>query len=273
MATLVLTICSACLAQLAVAMGEPTYWLLPIGMVLSLPSATIHMRPLHYLVCSSLIWGTAYLLIQPTFVRPLDFTLTMMTMGATLLTGLAVCIAYQRVRKTVFELQQQLHALAYQDPLTGLPNRRAFLQGLEAAGAPRFFLMIDIDDFKNINDTLGHAAGDQMLIDVGKVLQATVPGHSLARLGGEEFAVAAHAADLAHAEQLAQRLVAAVHAIRMHGLVPSISLGLAERGAGEAAASWMQRADAALYEAKRRGKNRYAVDRADTPAATGSAPS
>lgn len=261
MATLVLTICAACLAQLAVAMGEPTFWLLPIGLVLSLPSATIHMRPLHYLVCSGMIWGTAYLLIQPSFARPLDFTLTLMTMGAALLTGLAVCIAYQRGRQTVLDLQQQLYALAYQDTLTGLPNRRAFMEGLEADAAPRFFLMIDIDDFKHINDTLGHAAGDQVLIEIGKVLRATAREHPLARLGGEEFALAADLPDLAGAERLAQALVEAVQAISMHGLPLSISLGLAERGADEATPRWMHRADAALYQAKRAGKNRYAVDR------------
>src|SRR5690606_29673039 len=122
-------------------------------------------------------------------------------------------------------------ALAYQDTLTGLPNRRAFMEGLEADDAPRFFLMIDIDDFKHINDSLGHAAGDQVLIEVGKVLRAAAREHPLARLGGEEFALAANLPDLAGAEQLAQGLVETVHAIRMHGLSLSISLGLAERGA------------------------------------------
>jgi len=265
MATLVLTICAACLAQLAVAMDNPTFWLLPIGMVLSLPSAAIHIRPLHYLVCSSAIWGTTWLLIQPGFERPLDLALMLMTIGAALLTGLAVCIAYQRVRLTVYELQQQLYVLAFQDTLTGLPNRRAFMERLEAADAPRFFLMIDIDDFKSINDTLGHAAGDQVLVEVGKVLEAAARGHPVARLGGEEFAVAAGVADMAGAEQLAQILVDTVQTIDLHGLSLSISLGLAERGAHEPAPSWMHRADAALYRAKRAGKNRYAVDRGVKP--------
>src|SRR5690606_28163455 len=98
-------------------------------------------------------------------------------------------------------------------------------------------------------------------IEVGKALQACAGAHSLARLGGEEFAVAAGVPDLAQAERLAQALVDAVHTVRVQDSPLSISLGLAERGAGEATSSWMHRADAALYQAKRAGKNRYAVDR------------
>lgn len=265
MATLVLTICAACLAQLAVTIGEPNFWLLPIGLILSLPSAPLHMRPLHYLVCSSLIWSTIYLLIQPRYEQPMDFMLMVMTIGAALLTGLAVCIAYQRVRRKIFDLQQQLYALAYQDTLTGLPNRRAFMEHLAQDHAARFFLMIDIDNFKHFNDTLGHSAGDQVLIEVGKLLQATAREHAVARLGGEEFAVAADVPDLAGAGQLAQALVDAMHALRMQGLPLTISVGVAERGAGEATASWMHRADTALYEAKKQGKNGYAVDHRGAP--------
>lgn len=122
-----------------------------------------------------------------------------------------------------------------------------------------FFLMIDIDNFKQINDSLGHAVGDQVLVEVGKVLRANSPRHPLARLGGEEFAVAACVADLASARQLAQAIVDAVHSLRLPALQLSVSIGMAERHPGEVAASWMHRADGALYQAKKKGKNRYAV--------------
>lgn len=259
MATTVLAICAGCLAQVALIIGRPDYWLLPIGLILSLPSAAIHIRPLHYLLSGAVIWATDFYVIQPQFERPLDALLTLLAVGGALLTGVAVCSAYRHIRRTVFALQQQLHALAYQDTLTGLPNRRAFMEQVERTEGRCFFLMIDIDDFKTINDTLGHAAGDQVLAQVARVLRATSARHPVARLGGEEFAVAACVPDQASARQLAQDILDAVHALQMEGLQLSVSIGLAERAAGEAAASWMHRADAALYAAKAGGKNCYAV--------------
>lgn len=261
MATTVLAICAGCLAQVALIIGRPDYWLLPIGLLLTLPSAAIHIRPLHYLLSGALIWATTYFVIQPQFERPLDLLLTLLAMGGALLTGAAICAAYRHIRRTVFALQQQLHALAYQDTLTGLPNRRAFMEEVERTEGRCFFLMIDIDDFKQINDTLGHVAGDQVLVSIGKVLRTTSARHPVARLGGEEFAVAACVPDLASARQLAQDILDAVHALQMEGLQLSVSIGMAERVAGEAAASWMHRADGALYAAKAGGKNRLvAVD-------------
>ena len=261
LSTTVLAISAGCLAQVALIIGHADYWLLPIGLMLSLPSAAIHIRPLHYLLSGALIWATDFYVIQPQFERPLDALLTLLAVGGALLTGVAVCSAYRHIRRTVFELQQQLHALAYQDTLTGLPNRRAFMEEVERTGGRGFFLKIDIDDFKQINDRLGHAACDQVLVEVGKILRATSPRHPIARLGGEEFAVAACVPDLAGAQLLAQAIVDAVHALQTHGLPLSVSIGVAERRPGEAAASWMHRADGALYAAKMAGKNRFvAVD-------------
>lgn len=114
MSTLVLAICAGCLAEVALIIGNPDFLLLPIGLILSLPSAAIHIRPLHFLLSGSLIWATAYSVIQPQFERPLDLLLTLLVMGAALLTGAAICTAYRHIRRTVFELQQQLQALAYQ---------------------------------------------------------------------------------------------------------------------------------------------------------------
>lgn len=271
MATTVLAICAGCLAQVALIIGKPDYWLLPIGLLLSLPSAAIHIRPLHFLLSGALIWATAYFVIQPQFERPLDLLLTLLAMGGALLTGAAICSAYRHIRRTVFALQQQLQALAYEDTLTGLPNRRAFMEEVDRTEGRCFFLMIDIDNFKQINDTLGHAAGDQVLIEVAKVLRATSPRHPVARLGGEEFAVAACVADLASARQLAQAIVDAVHALRLPALQLSVSVGVAERDPGEVAANWMHRADGALYAAKAGGKNRYAFHAA-APAQDGVRP-
>lgn len=133
----------------------------------------------------------------------------------------------------------------------------AFAEPVTAA--PLFFLMLDIDDFKKINDNFGHDVGDQVLIDVATVLQQHCHGHNFVRLGGEEFAVTARLTDVNAARQLALDIVGTVNSSRMHGHSLSISVGLANHESREAMSSLMRRADLALCYAKSQGKNRYAM--------------
>lgn len=257
--------CTACLGSLAIALGNPLLWFLPIGLVLSLPVSAMHAHPLHALSTGIAIWATLFYVVHPDFERQLDLALTLILITGSMLVATLVCITFCRTRKDVFDLQHQLHGLAYRDTLTGLPNRRAFMERLTAAlaepapPAPLFFLMLDIDDFKKINDNFGHDVGDQVLVDVAKVLQQHSQGHNFARLGGEEFAVAARLADVQAAQRLALGIVDAVNSNRMHGHRLSISVGLANHEPGESMLSLMRRADLALYHAKNQGKNRYAM--------------
>jgi diguanylate cyclase (GGDEF)-like protein len=100
---------------------------------------------------------------------------------------------------------QSLH-----DPLTGLSNRRA-LSELLAADGHHALLLIDLDDFKPVNDRLGHAAGDDLLVDIGKRLLAEVrPADTVVRLGGDEFAILIHDGDATAAVHVAKRIVKAV---------------------------------------------------------------
>lgn len=157
--------------------------------------------------------------------------------------------------------------MAYKDTLTGLPNRRAFMDRLgttltdATSAAPLFFLMLDIDDFKKVNDGFGHDVGDQVLIAVAAILREHSHGHNYARMGGEEFAVAAQVANAAQAQALARTIVAAVNSAQVCGLSLSISIGLADHQPQESLLSLMHRADQALYDAKSDGKNRYAMAR------------
>jgi diguanylate cyclase (GGDEF)-like protein len=257
--------CTACLGSLAIAIGNPITWFVPIGLVLSLPLAAMHAHPLHALSTGIAIWATLFYVVAPDFGRHLDLTLTLVLITGSLLVATLVCSTFCRTRKDVFDLQHQLHGMAYRDTLTGLPNRRAFLDRLTAAladpapRAPLFFLMLDVDDFKKINDKFGHDVGDQVLVGVAKVLQQHSQGHNVARLGGEEFAVAARLADVQAARQLALGIVQAVNSSRMQGHTLSISVGLSSHEAGEHMLSLMRRADLALYQAKSAGKNRYAM--------------
>ncbi|WP_297840350.1 GGDEF domain-containing protein [Pseudomonas sp.] len=262
---LLLCACTACLGSLAIAIGNPIIWFLPIGLVLSLPVSAMHVHPWHALSTGAAIWATLFYVVQPSFDRQLDLTLTLILIVGSLLVATLVCTTFCHTRKDVFDLQRQLHGMAYNDTLTGLPNRRAFMERLtatladDAAPAPLFFLMLDIDDFKKINDGFGHDVGDRVLVEVAKMLRDQSQGHNFARLGGEEFAVAARVADVAVAQELARSIVDAVNSSQLFGLSLSISVGLANHEPEESIFSLMRRADLALYDAKSSGKNRYVM--------------
>ncbi|XAS64882.1 EAL domain-containing protein [Micrococcaceae bacterium Sec5.8] len=159
----------------------------------------------------------------------------------------------------------QLKALAFQDPLTGLSNRQFFNDQLAAAlsgpcGTAVDVLLLDLDDFKEVNDILGHHAGDQMLIEIGRRLQACVrPDDVVARLGGDEFVVLMIGS--LDPEAAAGRIVDSLRVqLLLEGtlLRPSLSLGLASLDEEAVDASeLLRRADVAMYAAKAAGKNRY----------------
>ena len=159
----------------------------------------------------------------------------------------------------------QLKRLAFQDPLTGLSNRQLFNDRLAHAlagpcGTAVDVLLLDLDDFKEVNDVHGHHAGDQMLIEVGRRLRACVrPSDVVARLGGDEFVVLLVGS--LDADAAAERIVESLGVpVWLDGtmLRPSLSLGLASIGEGaDDASELLRRADIAMYAAKAAGKNRY----------------
>jgi diguanylate cyclase (GGDEF)-like protein len=163
---------------------------------------------------------------------------------------------------------------AYTDALTGLPNRKAFTERLRAKlaepGEPRLgVLFVDLDDFKVVNDSLGHAAGDELLRVVGHRLRAATRGCEIvARLGGDEFAVAVDCTDphgVATAVAVAERTLAALQervSIDDINLTVSASIGIAmsETSPGaDAADTLLRNADFSMYAAKGQGKNRLEV--------------
>ncbi|WP_433366087.1 putative bifunctional diguanylate cyclase/phosphodiesterase [Actinoplanes sp. CA-142083] len=170
----------------------------------------------------------------------------------------------------VSEGQQRLRHQAYHDPLTGLANRALFRERLVLAldahrhhGKPLAVLFADLDDFKLINDSFGHAMGDRVLRAIAERLQACVPPDDLvARLGGDEFAVVLDHRP-AEAEPLGHRMLAALREpflIDGHriGVGASIGLVVPEPGEPLSADALLRRADAAMYSSKRRGKGSLA---------------
>ncbi|MBL8344771.1 MAG: EAL domain-containing protein [Rubrivivax sp.] len=159
--------------------------------------------------------------------------------------------------------QQRLHALAHTDALTGLANRltlRDALDGCLREGRRGALLLLDLDHFKGINDTLGHTAGDELLCGVAQRLRDCLrPGDLVARLGGDEFAVLMrHGGRHEDAEALAARLVGAIATpfeLQGRRLRIGTSLGVAPFGADSTTADELfVQADTALYAAKEAGR-------------------
>lgn len=160
------------------------------------------------------------------------------------------------------ELFSRVSRLAYEDPLTGLANRRALEERLQRAVAraaersfPMAVLLCDVDELKTINDEAGHDAGDRALQRVAEALVASAasrPGNLVGRLSGDEFCVVMEGAPVEEARQLAAATLA--HLGQDHGRSILISCGAAALGRGvESLAELMRAADAALYRAKRNG--------------------
>lgn len=164
----------------------------------------------------------------------------------------------------VDELNLALNELARTDPLTGLHNRRAFDDGLELELAvvertqsPLSLLVLDVDHFKQINDSFGHDAGDKVLRSIAQVLSGCVRIIDIvARVGGEEFAVILPHTDATGAHEVAQRMRVAVAQASWLVQPTTVSIGAASLRNAETASSLVARADAALYAAKKSGRNR-----------------
>lgn len=164
-----------------------------------------------------------------------------------------------------------LHYYAFYDVLTQVPNRRMFLEALDGAiarfrrHARRFaILTFDLDHFKRVNDTHGHAAGDALLCQFASLAQAALRrGDLLARLGGEEFAALLFESSAAGAEQMAERIRAGVAAAPLvfesREIALTVSIGGTCVREEDTPESLLARADDALYEAKRNGRNRVVL--------------
>jgi diguanylate cyclase (GGDEF)-like protein len=185
----------------------------------------------------------------------------------------SVALQYDRLEQAVTKLralQDQLHHQAYHDPLTDLPNRTLFLDSVREAlsreGQHVAVLFVDVDDFKTVNDSLGHATGDRLLVAIGERLRHGLrPGDVVARLGGDEFAVLLPGPrdQLAAAQRIARRLIRAFdnpvrageHLISVH-----VSVGIATSSQAEGDADRIIRdADVAMYQAKSNGKGRFEI--------------
>lgn len=170
----------------------------------------------------------------------------------------------------------RIHLLSLTDDLTGLPNRRAFMRRLQDEvgrvqryGNPLSLALIDLDGFKAVNDKFGHAAGDEVLrVFAGEILSIFRHHDLVARYGGEEFAVLLPNTHIEGAMRALRKVQkrAQETSFQQEGStlpLPSFSAGLSLYRPGETPESFIQRADHAMYRAKRLGRNRIESDQAD----------
>ena len=200
-----------------------------------------------------------------------DFGRDDLKLFETLANNASVALQYDRLEQAVSELehlQRRLHHQAYHDPLTDLPNRALFIErvrrALEAGDGELAVLFLDVDDFKTVNDSLGHAVGDELLVAVAQRLRRCVrPADDIARLGGDEFAVRLHDpedAERAAATVAGRILEAFALPVPVAGELLSVhlSVGVASsRHSVSDADELIRNADVAMYQAKVAGKGRY----------------
>ncbi len=189
--------------------------------------------------------------------------------------ALFVVLGIRYMRRTAEEIatgERQLRHLALHDPVCGLPNRIYFGERLEqtinnvrGGGLSAAVFYIDLDHFKDVNDTLGHHIGDELILNVTQRLSRIMRGDDLvARLGGDEFAIITTCASDSYSLQaIAGRIIAAVcapYAISGHNIIIGASIGIAaiDRRVGDAA-DILRYADMALYRAKNEGRNRACI--------------
>ncbi|MES2604725.1 MAG: EAL domain-containing protein [Pseudomonadota bacterium] len=182
----------------------------------------------------------------------------------------SVCLAMTDVTEA-HELSNQLSYQATYDDLTGLLNRREFEDRLQEVielsrdnGVENWVCYLDLDQFKVINDSCGHMAGDEMLRQIAVELSASLRrDDTLARLGGDEFAILLENCSLQNAERLANKVCTTVQDYRFvwndNVFRVGVSIGIAQINAGENMTEVMRRADAACYAAKEAGRNRVQI--------------
>lgn len=204
----------------------------------------------------------AMTLINPALVTPVQQSL--------FLVSASIVSVFAYVFASRAELQRhQLEAIAVNDPLTGAYNRRGLDAEMSLAiaasarsGASLGLAVLDLDHFKRINDDFGHDAGDTVLVQFAELVRrSTRSSDRFFRLGGEEFALLLPGADVAALNHIAEKLRQAVEQeIRIGDRAVTVSIGATPLLRGESSVAFLGRADAAMYRAKRAGRNRVIVE-------------
>jgi diguanylate cyclase (GGDEF)-like protein len=283
----------AALLLIATTLGTGLFW--GISGIVLLPVDSIPHQAMVALVLFSVIalWLPVFAFVQwslwlfavPAVLPMASMLLTspsaaQTTMGGLLLAAVAAIAVVGRTLERVFDAdataRRSLYHHATHDALVGLVNRAEFfrrVQALETTRSQHAVLFIDLDHFKQINDTAGHAIGDELLRQIGALLrQVTRRDDTAARLGGDEFAILMRECSPADATRVAEAIVQRIASFCVRADTGcyrvTASLGIACSASARSSAQIMAAADRACYLAKRGGRNRFAMANDDDLAVT-----
>jgi diguanylate cyclase (GGDEF)-like protein len=237
---------------------------LPFFIATPLVTAPLWARRRTVLLSSSLAFAAGAVALWHAEAGPTVWLAYAVQGGLCLLVAIAMHNSVDQARRGYFQAEEELAERARIDSLTSLLNRRYFLELGEVliqrlARRPQAFaaLFLDLDHFKAVNDDFGHRVGDRLLVAVAQRMQPlSNEGLIVGRLGGEEFALLLPGADATAAERMAERLRAEIAALRIDEARVSASVGIAAWETGESLSDLLHRADLALLEAKRMGRDR-----------------
>ena len=249
--------------------SAPIFWVLPLGAAITVGMSPIYTGLVSYTLSAAAVWGILLPGQFEALLRTDDADWVMLFLLSVIALGVTLNLLFRHERKRIFLSQRELARLAFRDGLTDLHNRRSFMlavdEHLQHRPGRGHLVLVDVDAFKQVNDVYGHATGDLVIKELANVLAEAADGNGaiLGRLGGEEFVALLPGTPLEPALAMAEA-IRADYARRSRAIRPlqgpvTVSIGVAETAGEEELEAVIERADAALYRAKRKGRDRVEV--------------
>lgn len=241
------------------------YWATVLSVALSLVVAPLFSKLREYVIvaCGTwIIFGQGALVETP---HGGDRAWIWLLIISVVLVGMLLNLIFAKIHLQSLLLRNELAELAFTDVLTGINNRRKFLDDIQkihgtiSAGAGSFF-MIDIDNFKSINDDFGHPKGDEVLQQVAQVLGESVKSEPFGRMGGEEFGILLTWGGVDRAKEVGGRILEKTRKLEVFERKITVSVGVAMVKNGQSISALMKEADSCLYTAKNGGKDCLVVN-------------
>ncbi|MCI8211951.1 diguanylate cyclase [Pseudomonas sp. S25] len=239
-----------------------THFLLPLAITLVMSSALLFISFQDYLLSAAFVWLLTLLNWQGRYSDQLDIYIVIFCVASISIGG-ALNISYLRNLKAVLSLESKFRELAQTDYLTSIPNRRAFMEtfaGMIAEDTPGYFIMLDIDSFKLMNDQHGHDVGDQILCSMAACLKTTKGSYCVGRIGGEEFGVLVAVHDQSIATHYVLSLLNTIRGSLESPYRYTCSAGMARFSKGSTMTDVLKVADKNMYLAKKNGKDCVYLD-------------
>jgi diguanylate cyclase (GGDEF)-like protein len=235
---------------------------LPLAVIIVLSSPILFVTAQDYFLSAILVWALLWPNLDVSLYRELEVYLAIFCIASVSI-GFTLSFTYLRNMRSVLLVESEFRMLAETDFLTSILNRRAFMETFRnalAGGHSGYFIMLDIDSFKQKNDQYGHDVGDKILCAMAACLKSTPGSHSVGRIGGEEFGVLLLGSDNAVAHEYALRLLAGIRNSVMPPHKYTCSAGIAQFSATSDMSAVLKCADINMYRAKADGKDRVFQD-------------